>query len=186
MPDVDLELEEPLIDAETIEAALDKCQDAIVKAQDGGLSGFAWPLLRSSVADAVSQAAKTDKVHWLFQGWAFARELKSYKDPEQYPPDRIALLKLGEHELSGTFHPIVTISCKGAVVAKLRFDVVLTGTFNAVSISIQAGKIVACGGGDCELVMDFKFRDIDLTGPVSLKKFKLPGKLEFRTPIAIP
>lgn len=186
MADIDLQLEEPLIDPETLEAALDKCQDAIVQAESGGLPRFSWPLLRSSVADAVSQSARTDKVYWLFQGWAFARELKSYKDPEKYPPDKVAVLKLGEHELSGTFHPIVTISCEGAVIGKLRFDVVMTGTLNAVSISIQDGKIIACGGGECELTVDFKFRDIDLTGPIKLKKLTLPGKLEFRNPIAIP
>ena len=186
MADLDLQLEEPLIDPATLEAALDKCQDAIVEAESGGLSRFSWPLLRSSVADAVSQSARTDKVHWLFQGWAFARELKSYKDPERYPPDKVAVLKLGEHELSGTFHPIVTISCEGAVIAKLRFDVVMKGTLNAVSISIRGGKIIACGGGECDLTMQFKFRDINLTGPVSLKKVKLPGKLEFQNPIAIP
>lgn len=186
MPDIDLQLEDELIDRETIAAALDKCQDAIVKAEGGGLSRFSWPILRSSLADAVAQSARVDKVHWLFQGWAFARELKAYKDPVRYPPDKIAVLKLGEHELSGTFHPIVTISCEGAVITRLRFDVDLKGTFNAVSISIQDGKILACGGGECQLTMDFKFRDIDLTGPVSLKKCNLPGKLEFRSPIPIP
>src|SRR5690606_7879529 len=186
MSELELSLEQPLIARETIDAALDKCQDAIAKAEGGGLTRLSWPLLRSSIADALAQSAGTDKVHWLFRGWAFARELKAYKDREKYPPDRVALLKLGEHELSGTFHPVVTITCEGAVVARLSFDVALAGAFNAVSISIKDGKIVACGGGECDLVLSLKFRDVDLTGPVSIKKVQLPGKLEFRNPISIP
>ena len=45
---------------------------------------------------------------------------------------------------------------------------------------------MACGGGQCRLTMAFKFREVDLTGPVELGTFRLPGKLEFANPIVIP
>jgi hypothetical protein len=186
MSEIGFKIEEPLIERETLENALEKCRDVILEAEDGGLARFSWPLVRSSVADAVAQSASGDKVHWLLQGWAFAKELQSYKDAEKYPPDETAVLKLGEHELSGTFNPVVTISCEGKVVCKLTFELFLSGAFNAVSISIRNGRITACGGGECALTMTLKFRDVDLTGPLSLKKFALPGKVEFPNPIKIP
>ena len=186
MSEIGFVIEQPLIERETIEHALEKCRDVIVEAEGGGLARFSWPLVRSNIADAVAQSASGDKVHWLLQGWAFAKELQSYKDPKMYPPDETAVLKLGDHELSGTFNPVVTISCEGKVVCKLTFELFLSGAFNAVSISIQNGHITACGGGECELMTTLKFRDVDLTGPVSLKKFALPGKVEFPNPIAIP
>ncbi|MCJ2186482.1 hypothetical protein [Novosphingobium beihaiensis] len=186
MTEIDLQLEDPLVERETIEAALEKCRDVIEKAEDGGLARFSWPVLQSGMADAVAQSVPGDKVQWLMKGWAFAKELKSYKDPKAHPPTETAVLKLGKHELSGTFHPVLTVRCEGAVMARLRFDMFLRGAFNAVSIAIKGGRIVSCGGGQCKLTMSFKFRDIDLTGPVELGTFRLPGKLEFANPIAIP
>ncbi|MEM6898266.1 MAG: hypothetical protein AAF583_00640 [Pseudomonadota bacterium] len=186
MAELSLEFDEPLIPKEAFEDGIEKIRDAMIDEENGSLKQVSWPLVKSSVADALSQATATDKAYWLFRGWSLARELKAYKDREKYPPDQTNLLKLGEHDLSGTLKPVVTISLEGAPLAKLEFEVKVKGALDAVSLKIRDGQIIGFGGGDCKLTMSCKFRDVDLTGPVGLAKMKLAPSFEFAEPIVIP
>ena len=186
MPELSLEFAEPLIPQDVLENGVEKVRSALLEEEGGSLAQLPWPMVKSSVADALSQATATDKAYWLFRGWAFARELKAYKDKEKYPPDQTNLLKLGKHKLSGTLKPVVTITIEGATLAKLAFDVDVKGELNAVSIKIRDGRITAFGGGKCELTLTCKFRDVDITGPFSIAKMDLPVNFEFEEPITIP
>lgn len=186
MPELSLEFAEPLISRDVFEEGVEKVRGAILDEEDGALAQLPWPMVKSSVADALSQATATDKAYWLFRGWAFARELKAYKDKDKYPSDQTNLLKLGKHKLSGTLKPVVTITIEGVTLAKLAFEVEVKGNFNAVSIKIRDGRIIAFGGGECELTVVCTFSKVDLTGPVRIAKLDLPPNFEFEDPITIP
>jgi hypothetical protein len=176
----------PLIDEATLEEALEKGKEELMRDAMGPLSLLPWRLVRSTIAKGLEEGLGAGLMSWLAKGWSAARELHAMKD-EEGEDGRPALFKLGEHQMTGTLHPEVTISCGETSFPPFRFDVPVTATINATSLAVRKGHITGLGGGECAVVMSIEYDGNDLTGELPLKTIALPGKYEFKAPgIPIP
>lgn len=176
----------PIVDRQDIEDALDQGKEALERDTDACLTQFSWELVRAGIAEAIGEKLRSDGLPWLARGWSAALELRKFKDPARYPRGKTVFLKLGKHKLKGTLHPKVTISCLGAEVTSVTFDVPIEGDFNAVTLSIKDGAVTGFGGGECAISLQIKYFDADLSPKLPVKTIPLPGRYDFKRPIAIP
>jgi len=176
----------PIVDVQDLEDALDQGKEALERDTDACLAHFPWDMVRARIAEAIGETLRSDGLLWLAHGWSAALELREFKDTDRYPRGKTAFLKLGKHTLTGTLHPKVALSCAGAEVASIPFDVPIEGDFNAVTLSIRDGAVTGFGGGECAISLQIKYRDAELSPKLPVKTIRLPGSYEFKQPIAIP
>lgn len=177
---------ESLADEATLKEALQNGKEALSRDSLGPLSHLSWDLVRSTLARELSEQLATGLMSWLANGWSVARQLHALKN-EEGKDGKPALFKLGKHEMKGTLHPEVTISCGGTSFPPVRFDVPIKAVINATSLAVKGGHIIGLGGGECAIAMRIEYDGNDLTGDLPLKKIKLPTEYSFRKPgIPIP
>jgi hypothetical protein len=177
----------PEIDRAAVADAVRRGQAAIQDAADGQLAPYGWEVVEDAVTDAVVETIERDWLGWLAHGWSAVREILEYGKEEKARVNRTAFVKLGKHELKGTMPVNVTVSCGGAPLTTLPFQVPIKVELSAVTLSILKGHIVAAGGGECKITLRIKYGKADLSGELPVKTFRLPGKHRFERPgIAIP
>lgn len=169
------------IDAGELARALDSCAEL-----KDGLAAFSWPLVRDRIAARMAEVIGSDCIAWLAQGFTTLSDLRAYKDPAAHPPGQPRFAKLLERSVSGAMRPTVTVSCAGMPPITFAFEAVMAAKFNAVTLSIEGGRITGLGGGECALTLEIKLNGRDLCGKLPLKTIKLPGKLDFDPPLEIP
>ena len=177
----------PAIDRAAVADAVRRGQAAIQEAGEACLAPYSWDVVEEALTDAVTETIARDWLGWLAHGWSAVREVVAYAKPDKARVNRTAFVKLGKHVLQGTMPIEVTLSCGGAPLVRLPFQVPIKAELNAVTLSILKGHIVAVGGGECRLTMRIKYGKADLSGELPLRTVKLPGKHRFERPgIAIP
>jgi hypothetical protein len=176
----------PIVDQATLEDALERGREALTRDGLGPLSRLSWPLVRATLAKAIEDALCACLPSWLAEGWSGARELHALKD-EEGKDGGPALFKLGKHEMKGALHPVVTLSCGGASLPPIIFDIILAATVNPTSLAIRKGHIVGLGGGECDITVQIEYDGNDLTGALPVATIALPGAHDFDPPgIPIP
>ena len=177
---------EPLVDRAILENALCKGRETLAGGVPGPLSVMPWETVCSLLAEELEERLGPGLMSWLAKGWSTARELHALKE-EEGEDGRPAMFRLGEHKMTGSLHPQITISCGGTSFPPIRFDVPITATINATSLAVRNGHITGLGGGECAVEMRIEYDGNDLTGDLPLKTIALPGKYPFKEPgIPIP
>lgn len=177
----------PAIDRAAVADAVRRGQAAIQEAGEGCLAPYAWDVVEDALTDAVTETIERDWLGWLAHGWSAVREILEYGKEEKARVNKTAFVKLGKHTLQGTMPVEVTLSCGGAPLARLPFQVPIKAELSAVTLSILKGHIVAVGGGECKITLRLKYGKADLSGELPVRTIKLPGKHRFERPgIAIP
>ncbi len=142
----------------------------------GGLPALAMRVAGDKAADAVKDALDCDLFETLAKAWSKARELHEYKDRKKHPPGERSTVFLGEHKLSAKLHPVLDLKFAALGHARLRFTVELKAKFRCADLTIQDGRIVEIGAGDCQATAQLKYgatnlhkelksRQVTLTGP---------------------
>jgi len=186
MNDLTFKVMEDSLSREAIEEAVELHKGVLLEKAGTMLLDFSWPMLRSGIVDAILDVVQSDKLPWIVKGWAKAKELRGFKDETKFPPDKISYLKLGKHELGGELKPVVTVNLDGQPLTEIEFTAPVLAKLNAVSISIQGGKITGMGGGECQFSVGLELAGTKLFEPVDLGKLSLPGKITLQDPIEIP
>ena len=177
---------DPAIDLAAIEHALDEGQAEIEQEAQGVLAQLSWPMVRERLALAIRDALGKDMMPWLASAWTTARELHQFKDAQKYPPGTESFYNMVPQALEGSLHPAVSVSCAGAVVTTLTFDVTVTADFHCIALVIRDAQIIGFGGGDYAVTLKIGLKGHDLSGPIELDKARLPGKLTFARGLPIP
>jgi len=170
---------DPAIDLDAIEQALEDRRADIEQETRGVLAHLSWPLIRERLALTIRDQLGKDMMPWIAKAWTTARELHEFTDKEKYPPGTESFYDMIPQSVEGTLHPEVTVSCAGAAVATLTFDVTVTAKFNCIALVIVNAEIVGFGGGDYTITLRIGLKGHDLSGPIALDKGRLPGQLTF-------
>lgn len=173
---------EPMVDRAEIETAIKQAKALLSQAELGALT---WPMVQRGIADAIAAKLSVGAFAWMARCWSAARELHALRTTGK--PEETVFFKLGKHELKGTLHPVVRVKAAGVEAMCLRFDVPLTLEVNAVTLDVRDAHIVAIGGGECSGSLRIEYKGNDLSGPLPIASYRIPGRYEFKQPgIAIP
>lgn len=170
---------DPAIDPAAIEQALEERRTEIEQETRGVLAHLSWPMVRERLALAIRDELGKDMMPWLAGAWATARELHQFKDAGKYPAGTESFYNMVPQSLEGALHPEITVSCAGAAIGSLPFDVTVTAKFNCIALVIRDAQIIGFGGGDYTITLRVGLKGYDLSGPIELDKARLPGKLTF-------
>ena len=170
---------DPAIDPAAIERALEERRTDIERKTQGVFAHLSWPMVRERLAVAIRDELGKDMMPWLAGAWTTASELHQFKDQEKYPPGTESFYDMIPQSVEGALHPEITVSCAGAVVSSLPFDVTVTARFNCIALVIRDARIIGFGGGDYTITLRIGLKGYDLSGPIELDKARLPGKLTF-------
>jgi hypothetical protein len=147
-----------------------------------GKMKLAWDLIGSEVEGALRSALDCDLIELLAQGWARARALQDYADPEKHPPGETAIVHLGERDFARELHPVVAVSIAGCPELELRFTLELAAHFSGLALSVRAGHIIGGRTGDAHVSAQLKYGEADLHKAKESKKLQLPGRFSFAPP----
>lgn len=167
------------VDVETIERALENGRKQIKHNVGGALGHLSWPMVRESLAVAIRDEIGKGLMPWLASAWTTARELHQFKDREAYPPGTESFYDMVPQSVDGSIHPQISIRCAGAEVGSLRFDVTVAADFHSLALIIRDAAIIGFGGGDYEISLRIRLEGHDLSGPITLEKSRLPGRMRF-------
>jgi hypothetical protein len=142
-----------------------------------------WPAARRAVADALAPVLRLRLADVLVAGWNEYRELAKYKDREEYPPDKIVDVALGEHTITSKHEPRVEILVNGKRFAELHFEVEIEMEIDTATLEIQDAKIKSVSTGECEATCTLRCEGVTLAQ--SSRTFELPGTLSFGEGIPI-
>jgi len=147
----------------------------------GAIPSYAAQLIGSEATDAIRDALHVNVFELLAQGWSIARELHEYTDPALHPPAERSVVFLGEHSLSTTAYPVLTVRVGEVSYPAIRLNFELTGKFRAAAIVIQNGHITGIETGDCSVTAQLSCGDVPLHA-VKSRDITLPGRIKFRVP----
>src|SRR5687767_6259824 len=116
----------PEVDRDAIAGALRRGQSAIRSAAGGQLAPYSWDLVEDAVTGAVVDTIRTQWLGWFAHGWSAVREILEYAKEEKRRINKTAFVKLGRHKLKGTMPIVVSVSCAGARLGGIQFDVPIT------------------------------------------------------------
>ncbi len=148
----------------------------------GSLPARTLNLLGSEASGAIRQSLDLNVFELLAQGWSTARELREYTQSELHPPLERSVLFLGEHTLTTTAYPVLTVRIGPVSYPALRLNLELKANFRAAALTIQNGHILSVQSGDCSVSAQLSCGDTPLHKQLESKHLTLPGKLEFKAP----
>lgn len=159
-----------------------KVAEQLRNAPQKSMTGVAWGFVGEKAVEQLRLALDLDVFEVLARGWCFAKELRKYKDPEQYPPDKIITVHLGEHDLpSLSMYPEVQVMFGPIPGPKLRFTLEFTVHIRSIALGIRGAHITSVSAGDGSVAVQIKYGDVDLhpaleSQPVSLSEtLTFPG-----------
>lgn len=146
------------------------------------IPGFAWNIAASETATAIRDSLDCDVFELVARGWCFANEMRKYKDK---PPGTTSIVYLGVHAVTTDVHPVLTLSILGIPCRPIRFTVELKANFETAAVLITDASIVGMDAGDCFVSAQLKYGNIGLHDAVKSRHLTLPGRIRFKTPLAI-
>jgi hypothetical protein len=155
--------------------------------ESSAVAGAAGPILgflASEAAEKLSGAMNADVFELIAHAWTKVRALEEYSDPKKHPPGETEIQTLGEHEITKTDEPVLTIEYGRVKLPALRFALELTVRFRSVALSISDGAIHSVAPGQVTALTCLKYKQEKLK-ELESEPLKLPGRIKFDKPIPI-
>ena len=134
----------------SVEALEDK-KDAIqAKLTEEGsrIAKLHWKLARDTAVSGLKDCLeKLDPIECFAKVWGTATKLRELARKTANDPDATEKLALGEHPLTVTLHPIVTIHCDPIELPPLRFTLALKAAVECAVLIVKGGKLHSIEGG---------------------------------------
>lgn len=175
-----------MLDADTLASIRQQVTAAV--SLDGKLKALTdtMPMLDGAITRAATSCLHIDPLALLADGWATAKAIRAYRDPQANPPGTTSILKLAKHSIERDIKPAITIKLGALQRFPLSLALTVAGVFQGIELAISNGKIVSVGCGTCHLAFHIKLADKAVMAPKTLKEIKLPGEYRFVQPLAIP
>lgn len=137
---IDISLE-GLPTREAIEKARDDAQAELT--QTGSrLARLKWPLLRDAATACMNTSlSEVDPFELLSRGWTKALELRQLAEKTKAAPGTREPYPVGEHSLSASLYPVVTLRCGPLTFPALKFTVTVEGAVKCAVLIIANGRI---------------------------------------------
>jgi hypothetical protein len=138
----------------------------------GTLAGFA----ASVGADTLNQALEKDVTDALAVGWTKVQAVREAAKRSLEHPGEGAVVTLGQHDLTSTHYPVLSIRVARLPVTELTFTLELVARFKSVELAIRDGRIRSFAPGEASAIARLKYKNVKLKEK-STPAWKLPGKI---------
>ena len=156
-------------------------------AEQGGPGGrVGWPGAGKAALKAIRDKLSFDVVRAFGAAWAELKALREYKDEQKHPRGKDEQYELGKNKVTLQGAPQLRVSLGAFKAPPMSFGYTVEGKFEAVTLTIRDGAVTAAAMGGCEVTGVLSLGGSKLHDPCSLAKGRLPGRVAFDPPIAIP
>jgi hypothetical protein len=137
-----------------------------------GITGF----LTSVGADELNKALNQDAGDLLALGWTKVQTVReaAKKSLEQAGS---SVVTLGEHDMTSTHYPILTITVAKLPAKELKFTLELIARFKSAKIAIEKGRIRSFSPGEVSAIVRLKYKSTKLKEQAT-PAWNLPGKVD--------
>lgn len=138
----------------------------------GRIHGFAAHI----GADKLNEALDKDVGDVLALGWCKLKAVRDAARRSLEHPGETSVVTLGQHELTSTHHPVLTVSVAKLPSAELRFTLEVVAQFKSVKLAICDGRLRSVSPGEASAIARLKYKNAELTRK-STPAWKLPGQI---------
>lgn len=146
--------------------------DYAAESGGGGLHGFAAHVGASKLNEALDK----DVGDALATGWSKLKAVRDAAKRSLQHPGETSVVTIGQHELTSTHHPVLSVRVAELPAAELRFTLDLVAQFKSVKLEISDGRIRAVSPGEASAFAKLKYGNVEL-GRKSTPAWKLPGEI---------
>jgi hypothetical protein len=137
-----------------------------------GLAGF----VTSVGADELNSALDKDAGDVLALGWTKVQAVReAAKKSLGHSGETVVML--GEHDLTSTHYPVLTITVAKLPATELKFTLELIARFKSVKLAIREGRIRSFSPGEVSAIVRLKYKGTQLKEQ-STPAWNLPGKVD--------
>lgn len=175
--------------SELLPESIDNLGDEIRShmAEQGGPGGrVGWSAAGAAALKAIRDKLSFDVVRAFGAAWAEFRALREYKDEKKHPRGKDEQYELGKNKVTLQGAPQLVVSLGAFRAPPMSFGYTVEAKFEAVTLTIRDGAVAAAALGGCEVTGVLTLGGSKLHDPCSLAKGRLPGRVAFDPPIAIP
>ena len=148
---------------------------------------LAWDYIADELGGALKSALDCDLLEGMAKGWAEAKLLSEFADPEKHPPGTRSVLEIGEHALSREFHPVVGVTLAPLPCVELKFTLAVTAHFSGVTLTVLDAHIIGGNAGEAWASAQLSYEGTPLHEATESPKAQIPGKFAFDAPgVPIP
>jgi hypothetical protein len=146
--------------------------DVAATAGGGRIHGFA----ASIGATKLNEALDKDVGDALALGWSKVKAVRDAAKRSLQHPGETSIVTLGQHELTSTHHPVLSIRVAELPAAEIRFTLDLVAQFKSVKLAISDGRIRSVSPGEASAIAKLKYGNVELNKK-STPAWKLPGEI---------
>jgi len=138
----------------------------------GRIHGFAAGI----GANKLNEALDKDVGSALAVGWTKVKAVRDAAKRSLQHPGETSIVTLGQHELTSTHHPVLSIRVAELPAAEIRFTLDLVAQFKSVKLAISDGRIRSVSPGEASAIAKLKYGNVELSKR-STPSWKLPGEI---------
>lgn len=127
-------------------------------------------------ADKLNEALDKDVSDALALGWSKLKAVRDAAKRSLAHPGETSVVTLGQHELTSTHHPVLTVSVAKLSPAEMRFTLELVAQFKSVKLAISDGRLRSVSPGEASAMARLKYKNVELSKK-STPAWKLPGEI---------
>ena len=165
-----------------LDAAAEQARRSLCDNEEIGKMSLAWDYISSQLEGALKAALDCDLMDLFAKGWANARLLADYSDPEKHPPGERSVVELGAHDVSRDLHPIVAVTVGSCPCIELKFTFTVAAHFGGLKLTIGDGHILGGATGDAWATAQLSYNGVPLHEAAESRKLALPGRFSFAPP----
>lgn len=150
-----------------------------------GVVANVFGLAAEAAAGKLREALDVDLIELIAGAWLKIEAVREYRDPSRYPPGKVAVVPLAQHDIVSTHDAVIDAEVAGVPLPELRLKVELTARFKSVALSIEGGRVVAIAPGECAVIVRLKY-GAKLLKEQSTPALQLPGRISLGEGLAIP
>jgi hypothetical protein len=146
--------------------------DFAAESGGGRIHGFAAHV----GANKLNEALDKDVGDALALGWSKVKAVRDAAKRSLEHPGETSVVTLGQHELTSTHYPTLTVRVAKLPAAEIRFTLDLVAQFKSVKLAITDGRIRSVSPGEASAIAKLKYGKVELSKK-STPAWKLPGEI---------
>ena len=147
--------------------------DFAAESGGGRIHGFAAHI----GADKLNEALDKDVGDVFALGWCKLKAVRDAAKRSLEHPGETSVVTLGQHDLTSTHHPVLTVSVAKLPSAEMRFTLEVVAQFKSVKLAISDGRLRSVSPGEASAIARLKYKNVELTRK-STPAWKLPGQIQ--------
>jgi hypothetical protein len=136
------------------------------------------PGVAQGVLDCVAAALKIRLTEICVEAWNKRDDIRRLDSEAEARNSKPRIVTLAKHTVDWKYRPTVTLSTNGAPLATLEFTAAITLTFDAVTLTVQNGRLLRIATGTGTVGASLHCEKLELVSKKTVPH-RLPGTIEF-------